>query len=190
VFTDHVSQPFKVGFSKVYRAFAERGLHQKVVFNGSGKLGFPEQVMFAFALGCDTVAVAREAMLAIGCIQAQRCHSGHCPTGVATQNRWLMRGLDPTDKSARLANYIVTLRKEVLALCRACGVPHPAFITGEHLDLLDDRFRGQSVGELFGQAPGWGVPSDDDLAAIRAIMEGAAERRTPPRLQMEADAAG
>jgi glutamate synthase (ferredoxin) len=186
VFTDHVSQPFKIGFSKVYRAFAERGLHQKVVFNGSGKLGFPEQVLFAFALGCDTVAVAREAMLAIGCIQAQRCHSGHCPTGVATQNRWLMRGLDPTDKAARLANYLVTLRKEVLALSRACGFPHPAFVTGEHVDLLDDRFRGQGVSEVFDLEPGWGLPSDEDLAAIRAIMEGAPERRTPPRLELEA----
>jgi len=45
----------------------------------------------------------------------------------------------------------VTLRKEVLALCRACGVPHAAFITGEHLDLLDDRFRGQGVNEVFAQ---------------------------------------
>ena len=50
--------------------------------------------------------------MAIGCIQAQRCHTGHCPTGVATQNRWLVRGLDPTDKGVRLANYVVTLRKE------------------------------------------------------------------------------
>ncbi|MFO0602499.1 MAG: FMN-binding glutamate synthase family protein [Polyangiales bacterium] len=187
VFTDHVAQPFKVGFSKVYRAFAERGLHTKVVFNGSGKLGFPEQVMFAFALGCDQVSVAREAMLAIGCIQAQRCHTGHCPTGVATQNRWLMRGLDPTDKSARLANYIVTLRKEVLALCRACGVSHPAFITGEHLDLLDDRFGAQGVGEMFRMEPGWGTPSEDDLAVIRKIMEGSPEWRTPPRLEAEAE---
>jgi glutamate synthase (ferredoxin) len=186
VFTDHVSQPFKLGFSKVYRAFAERGLHTRVVFNGSGKLGFPEQVLFAFALGCDVVSVAREAMLAIGCIQAQQCHTGKCPTGVATQNRWLMRGLDPTDKAARLANYIVTLRKEVLALCRACGVPHPAFITGEHLDLLDDRFRGQGVSEVFHLDAGWGLPSSDDLAAIRAIMEGAPEGRTPPRLERSA----
>ncbi len=50
-------------------------------------------------------------MLAIGCIQAQRCHTGHCPTGVATQNKWLMHGLDPKLKAARLANYLVTLRK-------------------------------------------------------------------------------
>ena len=47
------------------------------------------------------IAVAREAMMAIGCIQAQRCHTGHCPAGVATQNRWLVRGLDPTDKVRR-----------------------------------------------------------------------------------------
>jgi glutamate synthase domain-containing protein 2 len=62
------------------------------------------------------IGVAREAMFAIGCIQAQRCHTGHCPTGVATQNRWLMRGLEPTSKGARLANYLVTVRKELLML--------------------------------------------------------------------------
>ncbi len=182
VFTDHVAQPFKVGFSKVYRVFAERGMHHKILFNGSGKLGFPEQVLFAFVLGCDTVAVAREAMLAIGCIQAQECHTGHCPTGIATQNRWLMKGLDPTLKSARLANYLVTLRKEVLALCRACGVSHPAFLRGEHLDLLDAHFGAQSVSQVFQYEEGWACPSDDDLTAVRALMEGPVDHRTPEAL--------
>ncbi len=182
VFTDHVAQPFKIGFSKVYRVFAERGMHTRVVFNGSGKLGFPEQVLFAFALGCDVVAVAREAMLAIGCIQAQNCHTGHCPTGIATQNKWLMRGLDPTLKSARLANYLVTLRKEVLALCRACGVPHPAFLRGEHLDLLSDHFEARGVTQVFNYQPEWGRPGDGDLAAVRALMEGPVEARAPSRL--------
>ena len=78
-----------------------------VVFIGSGKLGFPEAALLAFALGCDMINVGREAMMAIGCIQAQQCHTNHCPTGVATQNPWLVRGLDPTLKAARLANYIV-----------------------------------------------------------------------------------
>jgi len=188
-FSDHVSLPFKLGFSQVYRAMAERGLHHNVVFNGSGKLGFPEQVLFAFALGCDLVAVAREAMLAIGCIQAQECHTGHCPTGIATQNRWLMRGLDPTHKAARLANYMVTLRKEVLALCRASGVPHPAFITGEHLDLLGDRFGTTSVREAFGYPDGWGLPAAADLASIRALMEGPPGSRTPPRGEVSSQAA-
>jgi glutamate synthase (ferredoxin) len=97
-FSDHVSLPFKLGFTSVYRAFAERGVAEQVVFIGSGKLGFPEQAMLALALGCDLVNVAREALLAIGCIQAQQCHTGHCPTGIATQRPWLAGGLDPTLK--------------------------------------------------------------------------------------------
>ena len=75
--------------------FARAGLAEDVVFIGSGRLGVPDSALFAFALGCDMINVGREAMLAIGCIQAQRCHTGRCPTGVATQSRWLMHGLDP-----------------------------------------------------------------------------------------------
>jgi glutamate synthase (ferredoxin) len=118
------------------------------------------------------VNVGREAMLAVGCIQAQRCHTGHCPTGVATQSRWLVRGLDVTSKSARLANYIVTLRKEILLLARACGHPHPSLVTADQLDLVDDRLRTKSVREHFGYGPGWGLPSLGDQSAIRALMEG------------------
>ena len=125
-------------------------MQDNVVFNASGKLGFPEASLLAFALGADLVSVAREAMLSIGCIQAQRCHTGHCPAGIATQNRWLMRGLDPTLKSARMANYIVALRKELLRLSRACGVTHPALITTDCFEILDDRFGGVSVTEVFG----------------------------------------
>ncbi|MBT8488541.1 MAG: FMN-binding glutamate synthase family protein, partial [Gemmatimonadetes bacterium] len=88
-FADHVALPWKVGFARVYKIFAERDAHQKVVWVGAGKLGFPETALMAFCLGADMIAVAREAMMAVGCIQAQRCHTGHCPTGVATQNPWL-----------------------------------------------------------------------------------------------------
>ena len=151
--------------------FAETGLHESVVFMGSGKLGFPESTLFAFALGCDMVNVAREAMLAIGCIQAQRCHTGHCPTGVATQNKWLMRGLDPTLKSARLANYVITLRKEVLRLSRACGAAHPAFITPEHFEILDDRFGAVDLAAHFGYEPSYYLPGAKDQEAIVALMQ-------------------
>ena len=116
------------------------------------------------------INVGREAMLSIGCIQAQRCHTGHCPTGVATQHPWLMRGLDPTLKSARLANYLVTLRKEVLALSRACGVPHPALVTADQLELLDDRFGAKTVAELFGYGRGFGLPSPTDCEEVRRLM--------------------
>jgi glutamate synthase domain-containing protein 2 len=159
VFIDQVSLPFKIGFAQVYREFAQRGIADRVVFSGSGKLGFPDDALFAFALGCDLVNVAREAMISIGCIQAQRCHNGKCPTGVATQNPWFVRGLDPELKSERLASYVITLRKELLALSRACGVEHPSLVTLDHIDVVDDRFGATSAREVFGYESGWGVPS-------------------------------
>jgi len=170
VFTDHVALPFKVGFSRVQKIFAEHRLHQRIVFIGSGKLGFPEAALFGFALGCDAINVGREAMMAIGCIQAQRCHTNHCPTGVATHHPWLVRGVDPTSKAARLGNYIIALRKDVLALSRACGVPHPALITADQLELLDDRFQAQTIAELFGYGRGFGLPSSSDCEEVRRIM--------------------
>ena len=124
-----MSLPFQLGFARVYRIFAERGLHEQVVFIGAGKLGLPDNAVVAFALGCDMVNVAREAMLAIGCIQAQKCHTDTCPTGVATQNAWLARGLDPSSKSVRVANYIKTLRRDLLKVAEACGVEHPGLIS-------------------------------------------------------------
>jgi glutamate synthase (ferredoxin) len=170
VFTDHVALPFKVGFSRVQRIFTEHGLHERILFIGSGKLGFPEAAVFAFALGCDALNIGREAMIAIGCIQAQRCHTNHCPTGVATQHPWLVRGVDPTSKAGRLANYMITLRKDVLALSRACGVPHPALITADQLELLDDRFGSKTIAEVFGYGRGFGLPSATDCVEVRRLM--------------------
>jgi glutamate synthase (ferredoxin) len=170
VFSDHVSMPFKLGFSSVFRIFAERGLDHRIVFVGSGKLGFPHQAMLALAMGCDLVHVAREAMLAIGCIQAQECHTGKCPTGIATQNRWLVGGLDPQDKSARLANYLITLRKELLSLARACGQPHPALVSLDHFALVNG-FTSRSAVEVFGYQPGWGLPADEDQQTLRRWAE-------------------
>jgi len=169
-FTDHVALPYKVGFSRVYRIFAERGVHQNVTWIGAGKLGFPESALLSFCLGADMVAVAREAMLAIGCIQAQRCHTGHCPTGVATQTPWLVRGLDPTDKSARLANYVVTLRKELTRLSHACGATHPGLLTAKHMEILDDQFGSRPLADVFGYEPGWELPADEDVRAIQDHM--------------------
>lgn len=167
VFTDHVALPFKLGFAQVYKQFAEAGITDRVVFIGSGKLGLPENAILALAMGCDMLNVAREAMMAIGCIQAQRCHTGHCPTGVATQNRWLVRGLDPTSKSARLANYLVTLRKDLLQLATATGHPHPALVPLAALDLIDSNTESRSAASAFGYQPGWGLPPADEVARLQ-----------------------
>lgn len=171
-FSDHVAMPFKLGFAEVYRSFAERGVHEKVVFIGSGKLGFPHQAILALAMGCDMINVAREAMLAIGCIQAQECHTGHCPSGVATQSEWLMGGLDPTLKAARLANYLVALRKELLALSHAAGFLHPGLVPLERIEILDGLSR-RSARAVFGYEPGWGLPTDAERAEIERIVRGA-----------------
>ncbi|MFL5816917.1 MAG: glutamate synthase-related protein [Conexibacter sp.] len=169
-FTDHVALPFKLGFARVYSAFATAGRTEDVVFVGSGKLGFPEAALFAMALGADTVSVGREAMLAIGCIQAQRCHTGRCPTGVATQSRWLAGGLDPQLKSVRFASYLKALRGELLALSRTCGVSHPALVAPERLAIVGAGYRHTPLHELFGYEPGWAVPSPGRRAEIEALM--------------------
>ncbi len=169
VFTDHVALPFKIGFPRVYRAFALRGISERVAFVGSGKLGLPENAIVAFALGCDMVNVGREAMLATGCIQAQRCHTGGCPTGVATQSRWRARGLEPRSKSLRVANYVRALRREMRALAFAAGVAHPALVTPDQLEITDGRLGATTLGDLFGYGAGWGLPGAADVEALRTL---------------------
>ena len=73
-------------------------------------------------------------------------------------------------KSDRLANYVVTLRKEVLALSRACGVVHPSLITSEHLEILDGRFGSATVPQLFGYEPSYGLPSPEDRTQVIELM--------------------
>ena len=170
IFTDSVSLPFRLAFSRVYAVFAERSLQEDVVFVGAGKLGLPDNAVVAFALGCDLLNVGREAMLAIGCIQAQRCHTDRCPTGVATQDRWLSRGVDPTLKSVRAANYVKTLRRDLLKVSEACGVEHPGLIGTEAIELLDPGHRSTPLRELYGYRPDWGLPSPADRAAVADLM--------------------
>jgi glutamate synthase (ferredoxin) len=177
VFADSVAYPFRIGFAEVYRRFAAAGLTDDLTFIGAGKLGLPENAVVAFALGVDMVSVGREAMLAIGCIQAQRCHTDRCPTGVATQDPWLTRGLDPALKSVRAANYVVSLRRDLLKVSEAVGVAHPALLTPDDIDILDGNRSSVSLRELYGYDAAWGRPGPDLLATIDQIMS---EQHPPP----------
>jgi glutamate synthase domain-containing protein 2 len=178
-FTDHVALPFMLGFVRVYAAFATAGIAEDVVFVGSGKLGFPERALCAFALGADMVSVGREAMLAIGCIQAQRCHTGRCPVGVATQSRWLTGGLDPSLKSVRLANYVKAFRGELLALARTCGVVHPALVCPDHLEVVSERFSAAPLHEVFGYEPGWALTPPQRRGEVERLMHARRAWRMP-----------
>jgi glutamate synthase domain-containing protein 2 len=179
VFADHVSLPFLRAFPRAFRPFAERGLTDRVVFIGSGRLGLADRALAAFALGCDAVHVGREAMLAIGCIQAQRCHTDRCPTGVATQSPRRERGLDPDHKSVRAANYLATLRHELLRLARTCGHHHPALVTAEQVELLDAQQVTTSLGQLHDYRPGWGVPGPGEVRDL--LADWPADARAPGR---------
>jgi glutamate synthase domain-containing protein 2 len=134
-FADHVSLPWVYGFSSIYKIFKAKGLTDRVTFIGSGKLGLPAQAVMAFAMGADVINVGREAMISIGCIQAQICHTNRCPSGVATQSKWLQSGIDPALKSERFYNYGKTLTKEILEIAIACGYEHPSQFTMDDVDV-------------------------------------------------------
>ncbi len=138
-FADHVSLPWVYGFSDLYKMFKSKGLTERIVFIGSGKLGFPAKAAMAFAMGVDCINVAREAMMSIGCIQAQICHTNRCPSGVATQNKWLQNGINIPLKSERLAQYFKTYKKELIEITHACGYEHPCQFTMTDIDInVDD----------------------------------------------------
>lgn len=183
VFSDSVAYPFRIAFSEVYKIFAARGLTDQVTWIGSGKLGIPDNALVAFSLGADMVNVAREAMLAIGCIQAQKCHEDTCPTGVATQNPWLTRGLVPEQKSERLARYVQTLRRDLIKVSEAAGVPHPGLLGADDMDFVGQGRTHQSLRETYGYEEGWGAPGPEIREQITRIMvERTADRPSADRV--------
>ncbi len=73
----------------------------------------------------------------------------------------------------RCANYIITLRKELLRLAHACGVSHPSLVGIERLELLDADGSAVSAATRFGYQPGWGLPSPEEATAVAAMVTAA-----------------
>lgn len=150
-FADHVSLPFIYAFSEVYQLLQSYGLTKKISLFAAGKLGFPGKAAMAFAMGADGICIAREAMLSIGCIQAQKCHDNSCPAGIATQSKWLQRGIDVPLKSERFANYVKTLRKELLEVTQSSGYEHPSGLKMSDIKLsMGDNNATKTLEEIFG----------------------------------------
>lgn len=149
-FADHVSLPFFNGFAQVYKIFQMRNLTDRIVFVASGKLGLPANAIRAFAMGADVINVAREAMMSIGCIQAQVCHTNTCPSGVATQSKWLQSGIDTTLKSERFYNYVKLFKKELLEITHASGYEHPCQYRLDDVETnTDDRSQISNLEEIY-----------------------------------------
>lgn len=132
-FAAHVALPLNEALALVCGKKDDFGVDPFII--ASAKLGFSAQVLKAMSFGAESVNVAREALMSIGCIQAQKCHTNRCPSGVATQNKWLYKGLDPADKGARCANYLLGLMEEVFSMSAACGFKHPNDLTRSHVKI-------------------------------------------------------
>ena len=89
-------------------------------------------------------------MMSIGCIQAQICHTNRCPSGVATQKKWLQNGIDPTLKSYRLAQYFKTFRKELIEITHAAGYEHPCQFIMKDIDVnVDDHHLSKELDRTY-----------------------------------------
>ena len=185
-FTDHVALPFRAAFPRVYAIFLEKGIAGDVTWIGSGKLGFPDRAVMAFAMGCDMVAIAREAMMSIGCIQSRTCHTGRCPSGVATMNDWRQRGLDVDGKALRFNTFIRGFRRELISLAHTVGYEHPAQFTGADIDVRVDVNEFLTLGEVIGYRkqevpfPGMEALGTSAARANKPVEPGAAP---PQKLQ-------
>ncbi len=114
----------------------EAGLHERIRIICSGKMISPADVAWAIAMGADFVVSARGFMFSLGCIQAMQCNKNTCPTGVTTDDPKLQRGLDPQDKSERVANYHKYLEYGVNIIAHSCGVTDPRQLNRRHARVI------------------------------------------------------
>jgi glutamate synthase domain-containing protein 2 len=132
-FTDHVGAPLREGLMLVHNTLVGVGLRDRVKIGASGKIITGFDIARTIAMGADWCNAARGFMFALGCLQAQTCHTGQCPTGVTTQDPTRMRALVVPDKAERVyqfhKNTLVAL-KELLA---AAGLTHPDELGPEHV---------------------------------------------------------
>ncbi len=114
--------PLFDGLAFVHRTLTGAGLRDRVRLIAAGKITTGFHLVTRLALGADICCSARAMMFSLGCIQALKCNSNHCPTGIATQDRRLARGLVPADKAPRVAAFQqATLRaaRELMAISGA-----------------------------------------------------------------------
>ncbi|MDI9348035.1 MAG: FMN-binding glutamate synthase family protein [Methylacidiphilales bacterium] len=133
---DYVGLPIRETVPQTVNILLEANLKKRIMVCASGKLITPDKVAWAYALGADFVNTARGFMFALGCIQSLKCNLNTCPTGITTHDKKLQRGLNPTDKAERVANYARGLSKEVETISHSCGVAHPRLLRRKHVRLL------------------------------------------------------
>ncbi len=132
--TNSVGMPLRDALVFVHSALIGIGLRQKIRIIASGKAVSAFHVLRLLALGADTVNSARAMMFALGCIQARKCNSGLCPTGIATQDKTRSKALHVDDKARRVANYHAAMIKYLMELCAAAGLERLEDLRPTHIN--------------------------------------------------------
>lgn len=130
---EYVGCPITEALPLVVEARKRYGLKNRIRIVASGKLVTPDKVAWALCQGADFVVSARGFMFALGCIQAAKCGSGHCPTGITSATPRLINGLDPSDKAVRVMNYAKRVIDEVEVIAHSCGLSNSTGFMPHHV---------------------------------------------------------
>jgi glutamate synthase domain-containing protein 2 len=149
-FTDHVGAPLQEGLLLVHNTLVGLNERHRVKIGCAGKVISAFDIARMMALGADWCNSARGFMFALGCIQAQTCHTGECPTGVTSQDPWRQRALVVGDKAERVYRYHHNTLHALQELVQAAGLQHPDQITADH---ILRRVSGFEVGRLANLLP-------------------------------------
>jgi len=132
-FTDHVGAPLQEGLLLVHNTLLGLNLRERIKIGCAGKVISAFDIARMMAIGADWCNSARGFMFALGCLQAQTCHTGHCPTGVATQDPERQKALVVPDKTERVWRYHENTLEALKELVQAAGISHPGEITAAHI---------------------------------------------------------
>lgn len=132
-FSNFVGMPLLDALAFADDALRGFGIREHIKLDCSGKILTGFHIVRAMALGADFCNSARAMMLALGCIQALECNKNTCPTGVATQDPYFMKGLDINDKGARVTNYHHNTVASFVELLSCSGLDHPEKINRSHV---------------------------------------------------------
>ncbi len=146
---DDVGLPLRESLPLLIDKLNEYGLRERIKVIASGKMITPTEVAWALCMGTDFVASARGFMFALGCIQALQCNKNTCPTGITTHDPRLQKGLDVTNKAARVASYVKNLKHEVGVIAHACGVAEPRQLQRFHARIVTGPGRSMALDELY-----------------------------------------
>lgn len=146
---DYVGIPIQESLPNLVDILVIYGLRERIKVIASGKLITPSGVTWALCAGADFVNSARGFMFALGCIQSMQCHKNTCPTGVATHELGLQRGLVIEDKAERVFQYANNIGHEVAVLCHSCGVDEPRQLQRSHARIVREDGFSVSLAEIF-----------------------------------------